>query len=160
MSSSRFPVFFLVSGAGLLLDVTCSAALVQAGLAPFSASMIGAASAVTFVYVVSRLSIFAQKTVGTWGEFLLYVVWQVIAISAASLGVALLALWIEPRVALLTSSASAQLDVALPGALALATGVGKILVTPLTLTANFLFMRWLTERRQRVRAAGTSGEWV
>jgi putative flippase GtrA len=160
MSSLRFPLFFLVSGVGWVLDVIFSTTLVQVGLSPFTASMIGAAAAVTFVYVMSRLSIFAQKTVGTWGEYLLYIVWQVIAISAASLFVATLAVWIEPKVAVFASSVSERLDLAFPNALALAMGVGKVLVTPLTLTANFLFMRWLTERRERVKSDRTTGEWV
>ena len=37
----------------------------------------------------------------------------------------------------------------LADALATATPDGKVVVTPLTLTANYIFMRWLTNRTQR-----------
>jgi len=109
-------------------------ALVHFGLSPFVASMIGAGTAVTFVYIVSQLAIFHQGRTGGVTDYAIYVVWQVVAITIASLLVAFLARILEPSFIALT--------------LSMATGIAKVLVTPLTLGANFLFMKWLTGRHE------------
>ncbi|MEM9349083.1 MAG: GtrA family protein [Pseudomonadota bacterium] len=131
-----FVAFALVSGTGFVIDVALTMGLVAAGLSPFWASLIGAGTAVTFVYVTSRLGIFGDRKVGPAQDYALYILWQVAAVTAASLAVAALAFALLPLAPGLTDG----------DPLALTSGAAKVLVTPLTLTANYLFMRWLTQR--------------
>jgi putative flippase GtrA len=135
--------FTLVSGFGWLLDVGLTIFLVSLGTPPFWASVVGAGVAVTFVYVVSVQAIFdAEGKVGV-GGFPYYVVWQICAIAAASALVALLAHTLLPLVAGTLDWFGHENPT---GVLAIATGAAKTLMTPFTLVANFLFIRWLTLR--------------
>lgn len=110
--------------------------LVALGTPPFWASLVGAFTAVTFVYIVSLKSVFSVS--GKFGArgFPAYILWQCVAIFIASLLVAWIARGLEPIVA------ATGPDVSSP--LSLSSGIAKALVTPLTLLANFIFMRWLT----------------
>lgn len=127
----EFFSFAAISGAGWLIDIGLSFVLVASGLWPFWASAIGAATAVTFVYLVSRLFLFSRPQIGTKLEYAIYVFWQIFAITVASLLVAgcatVLAAYLE----------------AAHDPVAAATVVGKVIVIPLTLVANYLFLRWL-----------------
>jgi len=136
--NADFGKFALVSGTGWVIDVALTVLLVDLGLTAFWGSAAGAAVAVTFVYVVSRLAFFGQRQLGDAKAFGAYIVWQVCAIAAASLLVAALASLLADFLA------SGGLAVAGLETAAVAAGVAKALVTPLTLIANFLFMRWLT----------------
>ncbi|WP_373636732.1 hypothetical protein [Yoonia sp. BS5-3] len=113
--------------------------LVHMGTTPFVASMAGAALAVTFVYVVSRLVVFSGGQIGTTTDFVLYIIWQICAISVASALVGWIAFAITPAL----NGASAFTGIA---PLTLGAGLAKAIVTPLTLGMNFLFMKWLTHR--------------
>lgn len=148
----RFLGFALVSGLGWLLDVGSTAALVNVGIAPFAASFAGALAAVTFVYVISRLAVFDQARLGRVSDWALYSVWQLFAISVASLLVAALAYLLEPAAGHLAAVWTDRLGPNVPVPLALATGAAKVVVTPLTLTANFFFMKWLVQRGRSVEA--------
>ena len=135
--------FALVSGCGWLIDVGLTMFLVSLGTPPFWASIAGAGVAVTFVYVVSVHAIFdAGGKVGV-GGFPYYVVWQVCAIAAASALVALLTHGLLPLAAGTLDRLSHENHT---GVLTMAAGAAKALVTPLTLVANFLFIKWLTLR--------------
>ncbi|MEM9045661.1 MAG: hypothetical protein AAGC81_13300 [Pseudomonadota bacterium] len=149
--SRSFLSFAVVSGLGWLLDVGSTTTLVAFGFTPFSGSFVGAGLAVTFVYVISRLSVFAMQRLGTVLEYGLYVLWQVLAISAASALVAVLAYLLEPILGALLGLEGES--AATSRSLALATGIGKVLVTPITLTANYFFMKWLTDRAHRQQTA-------
>lgn len=133
-----FVRFAAVSGCGWLMDVGLTMGLVQLGIPPFWASLVGAGVAVTFVYVVSLHAIFGVNgALGARG-FPAYVIWQLFAISAASLLVAWLAHLLVPLAERLPAQGADPLS--------LASGAAKALVTPLTLLANFLFIKWLTLR--------------
>lgn len=140
--TAGFLTFAIISGLGWLIDVGVTMGLVQFGMTPFIASFAGAAIAVSFVYVVSRLVVFQINQLGSVTDYTIYVVWQIFAITVASFLVAMIGGVLAPHV----------------GALALATGVGKVLVTPLTLAANYLFMRWLTQRRRTPGEQVTTGD--
>lgn len=144
--TGAFLSFAIISGLGWLIDVFSAVGLVQLGLSPFLASFVGAGLAVTFVFVVSRWMVFEARQARTASDFALYVVWQVFAITVASVAVAALAHLLEPVASRLLAGAAS-----LPEPLAAATGAGKVMVTPLTLVANFLFLRWLTERQATPR---------
>lgn len=140
--SAGFVQFAIISGLGWMIDVGTTVGLVQIGVSPFWASVVGAGVAVTFVYVVSRLMVFTVRQLGGPSDYAIYVIWQVCAIAVASVCVALIGVTVAPL-------AASWRTEAMPDALALATGFGKVVVTPITLGANFLFMRWLTNRFQR-----------
>lgn len=129
--------FAALSGTGWLIDLGLTMGLVRGGMPAFWASIIGAATAVSWVYLASRLSIFGDKKIGTGADFGLYVLWQICAITAASFGVAMLTKLLLPWVEAIMGAQSGFL----------AAGLAKILITPATLLANYAFMKWLTEHR-------------
>jgi putative flippase GtrA len=117
--------FGLVSAAGLALDLGLFLALMGLGAAPGPANAVSAAAAVTFVYFVSVRRIFSYS-----GDFLLalfaaYVAYQVAGVAAASLAVAWLAENHLPALA------------------------AKLAILPVTFSANYLFMAFLTRRAPR-----------
>lgn len=136
--------FAVVSGIGWVLDMCLTMGTVQLGLPPFLGSLIGAATAVSFVYVVSRTLILGDGGLGHVQDFGLYVAWQVVAITVASGVVAVLAHGLEALAGRVMASYQAD-------PLALASGLAKALVTPFTLLANYLFMRWLAGPGSRKR---------
>ena len=140
-----FVTFTVISGLGWTLDVLTTMLLVQWGAAPFFASICGASAAVLFVYITSRLVLFTQNDLGDSRSFFLYVGWQVVAISAAAALVAWLAFTLEAPL-------TARITIPNVDALTLSSGVAKALVTPLTLIANFVFLRWLTQTRPKLTA--------
>jgi hypothetical protein len=113
--------FAIVSGAGLALDFGIFIGLLAAGFLPFSANLISATCAVSFVYFASVRRIFRYRGRFLFGLFLAYVCYQAIAVAAASLGVAWLAAYVAPPIA-------------------------KVLILPLTFGANYAFMSVLTGR--------------
>ena len=141
----RFFGFALVSGAGWLIDVALTMGVVYAGAQPFWASLVGAGAAVTFVYFVSLRRVF--EIGGRVGErgFPYYFVWQVFAITAASLIVAVLANLLSPVGAAVLERLGPE---GWGDPLTMASGAIKVLITPLTLLANYLFMTWLVKRLQ------------
>ena len=142
----RFSGFTIISGFGWLLDFAVMASLVQAGLPVFAANFIGAFCGVTFVFFVAGKRIF-QKAEGrsTGRLLLLYWIWQAVAVTVASAATAALAALLGQ----LTGPALEAIPIPfIGGEVALRTVLGvsaKILVTPATLVANFLFMRFLLE---------------
>lgn len=146
--TQRLIKFTVISGCGWLIDVGLTIGLVQIGLPPFWASMVGAGVAVSFVYIVALSAIFRVGGVLGARGFPPYVIWQCCAIPAASVLVAVLAHLLEPVALALPAGGMDPLS--------LASGAAKAAVTPVTLLANYLFMRWLTERLRSAheRSAG------
>jgi len=150
-----FRAFALVSGIGWVLDLCLTMGLVQLGLSPFAGSLAGAATAVSFVYVVSRLMLLADRRIGRAQDFGIYVLWQVFAISAASALVAVIAYLLDPAIAAVGAGRASP--VAGFNTITIASGLAKALVTPLTLIANFLFLGGLTGHGARMVSAGARG---
>jgi putative flippase GtrA len=120
---SRIFRFGLVSGVGLTLDVCLFAVLVRTGMRPGWANLISAGAAVTFVYFASTRRVFAYEGRFLYELFLVYVAYQLLAVAAASWAVdALVRFGMFPVVA-------------------------KLAILPVTFSANYLFMRFLTKPR-------------
>lgn len=100
--------------------------LLVVGALPFSANLISATCAVSFVYFASVRRIFRYRGRFLFGLFLAYVGYQAIAVAAASLGVAWLAAYVAPPLA-------------------------KILILPLTFGANYAFMAMLTGSARTIK---------
>lgn len=116
--------FAAASGIGLLLDLGLFLFLIQTELTPTVANLLSATAAITFVYFATVRRVFSYH-----GKFLLplffaYVAYQAAAVMAASIAVGYLAFyWLHPALA-------------------------KLAILPVTFTANFLYMSFLTRRRE------------
>lgn len=118
----RVAKFALVSGIGLGLDFAVFLLGVHAGASPFAANAVSGTCAVTFVYFASVRRIFAYRDRFLLGLFVAYLAYQACGVTAASLAVA----WLSEHHT--------------------SPGVAKIVILPVTFTANYLFMSLLTRR--------------
>ncbi len=121
---TRIAGFALVSGVGLAIDFGLFLALVEfldvrAGVA----NLTSAAVAVTFVYFISVRRLFAYQGRFLLALFGLYVVYQIIAVAAASWAID----WLAANL--------------------VAPMIAKAVILPLTFTANYLFMTFITRSR-------------
>lgn len=117
--------FALVSGAGLGLDLGLFVALSSSGVAAFGASCLSSAAAVTFVYAASVRRVFRYDGGFLASMFAAYALYQLCGILLGSWAVS-----------------------ALVGA-GLVPAAAKIAILPVTFSANYLFMCWLTADPQR-----------
>lgn len=115
-------MFAAVSGAGLAADILIFLGLIKLGLPALFANAISATCAVTWVYFASVKRIFRYQGDFLIALFFAYVAYQVGAIAAASGAVELLA---RTEMRPLTA---------------------KLVILPITFTANYVFMAWLTRR--------------
>lgn len=139
----RLPKFALISGIGWMLDIGVTLGLVAAGSDVMVANMIGAGLAVSFVFIAAQRHVFFAEDRSLVGFFAVYLVWQVMAITAASFAIDQLAAFLSSCGA----GAFAQRACGLLGDPTLAAGIAKVAVTPITMYLNFLFMGWLSEAR-------------
>jgi|LNFM01.2.fsa_nt_gb putative flippase GtrA len=121
---TRIAGFALVSGVGLAIDFGMFLALVEfldvrAGVA----NLVSAAIAVTFVYFVSVRRLFNYQGRFLLALFALYLAYQIIAVAAASWAIDWLALNL------------------------FAPMIAKAVILPVTFTANYLFMSFITRSR-------------
>lgn len=141
--------FTILSGVGWCIDFAIFNLLVARGWSGFAANLVSASIAVTFVLAVARRWIFRQH-VRTLGKTIgLYAAWNVVAITAASAGIRLIAGALQTLpwddVALMASTATAH-----PVAAAtVVANLAKILITPVTMYANFVAMGYIIETRLR-----------
>jgi len=117
--------FGLVSGAGLILDIALFLTLLSLGVSAFLANLASSAAAVSFVYAASVRRVFRYRGRFLFGMFAAYGVYQCAGILAGSWAVQALV-----RLALVPAAA-------------------KIAILPVTFSANYLFMQWLTSREWR-----------
>jgi putative flippase GtrA len=115
--------FAIVSGGGLAIDFCLFILLTWVGLSPTTANLVSASAATAFVYFMSVSRIFSYHGRFVCQLFIAYAVYQAVAILAASYVVGLIAEHISPPV------------------------IAKLVVLPVTFSANFLMMSWLTRRR-------------
>lgn len=118
--------FGFVSGIGWLIDFCLFVLLGWLGVPVWAANMVGATVAVLFVFFASVRHVFEYDGGYLVGKLIAYIIYQVIAISAASLLIDALTRWFD-----------------------LTPVLAKILVTPLTFYANFQFMSFITTGRLR-----------
>jgi hypothetical protein len=112
--------FAFVSAAGLAIDVCLFLSLVNIGLRPGFSNLLSAATAVTFVFMISTKRVFSYRGRFLFQLFFLYAVYQSLAVIAAS--------WAVDK---MVNS----------GIISLAA---KGLILPVTFTTNYVFMHFLT----------------
>ena len=117
--------FGAVSGTGLALDFCLFVALLSLRLPAFGANAMSSFAAVTFVYFASVRRIFRYGGQFHAAMFASYAAYQLCGIAAGSWAVQSLILlgWPGP--------------------------VAKLAIVPVTFTANYLFMSWLTSDPRR-----------
>lgn len=124
--------FAFVSGVGLALDFGIFLGLVTLGYSPFIANVLGASCAVVFVYFVSVYRIFSYSGKFLLSPFFVYLIYQILAIAAASGAVAYLSSHYLPP------------------------AVAKVAILPITFGTNYLFMWLLTRKMCSPSSSGTS----
>lgn len=119
--------FGVVSGVGWLIDFCLFMTLGWLGVPVWASNMLGASVAVLFVFFVSVRHVFEYEGSYLIGKLVAYVIYQAIAILAASLLIDALSHWFSLKPLL-----------------------SKVFVTPLTFYANFQFMSLITTGRFRL----------
>jgi putative flippase GtrA len=121
--ATRVAGFSILSAIGLTIDLALFSLLVHFGLRPGYANLISAGLAVTFVYFSSAKKVFQYHGKFLLPLFMIYVLYQLVAVLAASFAVDRLAIaGLNPLVA-------------------------KLLILPVTFTANYLSMSFLLKAR-------------
>lgn len=124
--------FVLISGVGWLLDFSSYTALTQLlGLASSKANFISSMVGVTYVWIVAVGRLFRRKNDGVPIYLMIYWAYQAVSISGYSLLIAAIA----------ASAANLWMSSLLGAPAAL---VAKIILTPINLLTNFVFMSFLT----------------
>lgn len=135
----RFSGFTVISGLGWLLDFCVMGTLVQLGSTVFWANIVGAFCGVTFVYAIAGLRLFEKTRPQSHATLLsFYWIWHACAITASS--------------ALIGYGSTLLVHIMPDLVLRAETFAGlsaKILITPISLVGNFLFMRFLLESRKK-----------
>lgn len=114
--------FGIVSALGLAIDFLLFLALLHVALSPFVANAASATAAVTFVYFASVRRVFSHRAKFMVGMFAAYLAYQAVNIVLASWAVDAL------------------------GQTLTSPPLAKILILPITFSANYLFMTLLTRR--------------
>lgn len=117
--------YALVSGAGLALDIVLFLSLVRGGMGPFAANVISSGSALTFVYLGSVRRVFHYDGKVIVPLFALYLLYHVCG----------------------TLVVSGVISALIHGGIAPA--LAKVGILPATFATNYVFMSWLTRKRQR-----------
>lgn len=123
-AAHRVARFAVVSGTGLAIDYAVLTVLCELGLPAGWANVVSAATAVSFVFVVSARHVFESPRGFLLVPFLWYAGYQAIAVGTASLLVGALTAAFDGRYL-----------------------IAKTLVVPLSFSANYLFMSWLFARQ-------------
>jgi putative flippase GtrA len=147
---TRLPEFVLVSGVGWLIDFSIFSTLTSGGVTPFSANLISAGTAVLFVFAVCRRALFRNSPRPLHKAITLYVIYNIAAIAVASLFVQLLGRRIAPELNQILAFVLSKGYGSSLAHVALAPIVAKVVVTPLTLYANFVAMNYINLCRLRL----------
>ena len=128
--------FIGFSGIGWLIDFSFYLGLSALGLPVGVANYLSAIPGVTFVFCFATKKTFVVNTGGLSlrTKYILYLIYQLLLVAAVSLLNQLLFDWIRSAV--------------LPESLLyrFAAVISKVLITPVTMTINFLVLKRLTER--------------
>lgn len=121
----RILSFALVSGTGLCIDFAVFLSLIALGASSFWANAVSGTCAVTFVYFASVRRIFSYAGRFLFGLCLAYLAYQAVGVTAASLAVAYLSdNFVTPA-------------------------LSKVLILPVTFSANYIFMALLTSPHRK-----------
>lgn len=147
MSLLKLPGFTLLSGLGWCLDFLIFNGLVAMGHSYFASNLVSAACAVTFVLFTARRWIFRNHAESLGTVVVKYVVWNIVAVTAASFLIQLTANGLETFDFAGASLAIGQFVGTAPSKVMIVSNLAKLLVTPITMYANFVMVGYIIERR-------------
>ena len=126
--------FIGVSGIGWIIDFTIYTVLTSIVEVPvFYANMISSVPAITFVFMISTHKIFSKgEKLPLSVKYILYLLYQLILVTAVSAIAGRLALWIAGLFAGKLGTISKIL--------------AKICITPITMAVNFVVMKFMAEK--------------
>lgn len=126
--------FFGFSGLGWLLDMTIYIILTSLNFAETPVNMFSSLIAVSFVYVASTRKIFqnGNEKINLKKKYILYILYQLLVITISSLAIGVLAGVLGNINIEFISHYNSVL--------------AKVLVTPVTMLTNFIFMKLLIEK--------------
>ena len=127
---NKFFRFALISGVGWLIDFSVYTALTRLTAFPVAgANYVSSLPAITYVFLMSTRKLLACKTdrASKLTKYLVYALYQLALVSAASFLMQVLAGWLAAFTVYSKLAA-------------------KILVTPFTMTANFFVLRAIAEK--------------
>lgn len=130
--------FLAVSGTGWVIDFGCFYLLTAYGqLIVAYANMLSSIPAITLVFLVSTRKIFANKKEGLplWGKYIVYFLYQMALVVCVS--------WVGEWLFRVLSGTPLMTVDLIAGHLKI---ICKILITPITMTANFFAMKVLCEK--------------
>ena len=147
MKVFRISSFTLFSGAGWCIDFSLFNYLVSIGYPYSTSNLISASVAVAFVFVTSRKWVFRNHVGSLKFATLQYVIWNVFAITVASQFLGGIAFVLES----VDLKHVSQLIVWVTGEhleqRSLVSIIAKVLVTPVTMYANYVATGYIIERR-------------
>lgn len=147
MSSLKLPGFTVLSGVGWCIDFAIFNYLVAFGRTYFVSNLISATVAVSFVLITARRWIFRDHAASLPAVVVKYVLWNIAAVTAASFLVQLTASGLESFDFGWASSAVGQFAGVAPSKVMIVSNLAKLLITPLTMYANFVMVGYIIERR-------------
>lgn len=143
----KLPGFTLLSGVGWCLDFVIFNVLIGLGLTYFGSNLISATCAVTFVLITARRWIFRNHVASLHSVVVKYVLWNIFAVTAASYLVATVASGLDTLDLGPLFTSLAYFADAAPDRVFVVSNIAKLLVTPLTMYANFVMVGYIVERR-------------
>ena len=146
-SSLKLPAFTLISGIGWWLDFLIFNYLVALGYTYAGSNLISAAAAVTFVLITARRWVFRNHAEKLNVVVLKYVLWNVFAVTGASFLIQLIASGLEMIDIAAVVSIVVWDPLTAHQEIAVVANVSKLLVTPITMYANFVMAGYIIERR-------------
>ncbi len=143
----KLSTFTILSGIGWCIDFGVFNFLISQSMSYFASNLISATVAVTFVFITAHRWIFRNHVGGLWSVIGKYVLWNIVAIFAASFLLKQIATGLEG----VDLSGALDLVRAITGISAsiqtLISNAAKFLITPFTMYANFVAMGYIIERR-------------
>ncbi|QGN56107.1 hypothetical protein GKE62_17710 [Novosphingobium sp. Gsoil 351] len=147
MSLLKLPAFTLLSGIGWCIDFVIFNYLVALDHTYFASNLVSAAVAVSFVLITARHWIFRNHVESLHGVVVKYVLWNVVSVTAASFFVQITASGLEQIDLSGIASATGHVTGMTPNRVTIVSNLSKLLVTPITMYANFLAVGYIVERR-------------
>ena len=143
----KLPAFTLLSGIGWCIDFAIFNFLIALGQTYFVSNLISAAIAVSFVLITARRWVFRDHIGSLDAVVAKYVLWNVVAITVASLLIHLAAIGLEQFDIRAISAAIARVTDYVPDKTAIVSNLSKLLITLITMYANFIAVGYIVERR-------------
>lgn len=145
MIKIRIHKFIIISGLCWILDIAITYILIEAGAQVFVSNMIGATFAVILVFITSQYHVFYTEGRISICNFMKYCIFQSVTVPTASYIIQMIYLTMLDDNISHFLRVFLGIGVILPNSLTAI--VAKIILTPITLFINYVFMGWILEKK-------------